>query len=169
MLNLDHGYVGTVARWEWVPGALAAVRLATERGWLVFVVTNQSGVARGFYDEAAVQALHGWMAEQVRHAGGLVHDVRYCPHHPQAPLPRYRQDCRCRKPKPGMILDLLDARGLDAGRCLMVGDQPTDMVAAAAAGVAGCLFPGGNLLDFLAPLLDANIQNAPCGDGDGGT
>lgn len=153
VLNVDHGYVGAPARWEWVPGAQEAVRLATERGWHVFVVTNQSGVARGFHTEDDVRALHAWMRSELLQAGGMVDDVRYCPHHPQAPLPRYRRDCPWRKPGPGMILDLLRAWAPDTRRSVMVGDQPTDMAAAAAAGIAGRLFPGGNLLQFVTPLL----------------
>lgn len=155
VLNVDHGWVGSRDRFEWVPGAKEAIRLATRRGWHVFVVTNQSGVARGFYDEAAVEALHDWMLDEVLHSGGTIDDLRHCPYHPDAAVPEYRRQSDWRKPAPGMILDLLRAWEADPTRSLLVGDQPTDMAAAAAAGVAGHLFPGGNLLRFLQPLLDA--------------
>lgn len=153
--NLDHSWVGTRDRFEWMPGALDAIALAHRRGWHVFIVTNQSGVARGHYTEADVHALHGTMQQEALAAGGTIDDVRYCPYHPDAPLPEYRRASECRKPAPGMILDLLAAWRLDPRRCAMVGDQPTDMAAAAAAGVAGHLFPGGNLLAFIRPILDA--------------
>ena len=152
--NIDHGWVGTRDRFEWMPGAKAAIRLAHARGWHVFVVTNQSGVARGLYDEAAVQGLHRWMLDEVLQSGGTIDDVRYCPFHPEAAVPAYRRSSSWRKPGPGMILDLLRAWELDAGRCVLVGDQATDMAAAAAAGVAGYLFPGGNLEEFVRPILD---------------
>ena len=84
VINIDHGYVGTRDRFEWMPGAREAIRAATDAGWHVFVVTNQSGVARGHYDEAAVTALHGWMIDEVRRAGGTIDDIRYCPFHPDA-------------------------------------------------------------------------------------
>ncbi len=155
VINVDHGYVGSRDRFEWMPGALAAIRAATEAGWHVFVVTNQSGVARGFYDEAAVVALHRWMADTVRAAGGTIDDIRYCPLHPEAPLPAYRRDSAWRKPGPGMILDLIRAWELEPARCLLVGDQESDLAAAAAAGIAGCRFPGGDLAIFLQPLLAA--------------
>lgn len=155
VLNVDHGWVGTRDRWDWMPGAKEAVHLAAAQGWHVFVVTNQSGVARGYYDEPAVHALHDWMLEELLHAGGTVDDVRYCPYHPDAALPKYRRHSAWRKPAPGMILDLLRAWGADPTRSVLVGDQPTDMKAAAAAGVAGHLFAGGNLLRFVAPLLNA--------------
>ena len=153
VLNVDHGWVGTRDRFEWMPGALDTIRLATHAGWHVFVVTNQSGVARGFYDEAAVCSLLRWMAEQAHAVGGTIDDSRYCPYHEAAAVERYRRAHHWRKPQPGMLLDLIRAWELDPARCLMVGDQQSDMQAAAAAGVAGHLFPGGNLLDFVRPLL----------------
>ena len=153
VLNVDHGYVGTRAQFEWMPGALDAIRHATQAGWHVFVVTNQSGVARGFYDEPAVRALLAWTADEARRAGGTIDDARYCPFHEAATVPAYRQASDWRKPAPGMLLDLIRAWELDPARCVMIGDQPTDMAAAEAAGVAGHLFSGGNLLEFVRPIL----------------
>ncbi len=153
VLNIDHGYVGTRDRFAWVPGAREAVRLATEAGWHVFVVTNQSGVARGLYDEHAVQSLLAWIAEEIRLAGGTIDDARYCPYHPEAPLAAYRRASAWRKPEPGMVRDLMRAWELDAAHCVLVGDQPSDLAAAAAAGVKGHLFPGGDLRRFVAPLV----------------
>ncbi len=101
VVNVDHGWVGTRDRFEWSPGAREAIRAATEAGWHVFVVTNQSGVARGHYDEAAVAALHGWMTDEVRRAGGTIDDIRYCPFHEDAVVPAYRRTSDWRKPAPG--------------------------------------------------------------------
>jgi len=153
VLNVDHGHVGTRDRWQWMPGALDAVRLATAHGWHVFVVTNQSGVARGLYDEAAVQELLAWVADEARGAGGTVDDARYCPYHPDGVIPAYRRVSDWRKPAPGMLLDLIRAWELNPKRCVMVGDTRTDLEAAAAAGMCGHLFPGGNLAEFVAPIL----------------
>jgi D,D-heptose 1,7-bisphosphate phosphatase len=154
VLNVDHGYVGSRERFEWMDGALDAIRYATQAGWHVFMVTNQSGVARGHYDEAAVHALLDWMADQVRAVGGTIDDARYCPYHPDATVETYRQVHPWRKPLPGMLLDLIEMWQIDPARAVMVGDQDTDMGAAAAAGVAGYLFRGGNLLSFVRPILD---------------
>jgi D,D-heptose 1,7-bisphosphate phosphatase len=153
VINRDHGWVGTRERFDWIPGAIEAIRFATDSGRHVFVVTNQSGVARGHYDEAAVALLHDWMAGAVRAGGGTIDDLRYCPYHPEAPLPAYRRVSDWRKPAPGMILDLIRAWEPDPARCLLIGDQPTDLAAARAAGIAGHGFAGGNLLDTVAPLL----------------
>jgi D-glycero-D-manno-heptose 1,7-bisphosphate phosphatase len=154
VLNVDHGYVGSRDRFTWTDGALDALRLATEAGWHVFIVTNQSGVARGFYTEADVHALLDWMADQARAAGGTIDDVRFCPHHPEAKIAAYRQPHPWRKPEPGMLLDLMQAWEIDPTRAIMIGDQQTDMAAAQAAGIAGYLFPGGNLTEYLQPLLN---------------
>ena len=154
VLNVDHGYVGSRDRFTWVEGALEAIRYATQSGWHVFIVTNQSGVARGAYDETAVQDLLAWIGDEARRAGGTIDDVRYCPYHPDATVEAYRQAHPWRKPLPGMLLDLIEKWALDPARAVMVGDQDTDMQAADAAGVAGHLFRGGNLLHFLKPILD---------------
>jgi D-glycero-D-manno-heptose 1,7-bisphosphate phosphatase len=153
VLNIDHGYVGARDRFAWTDGARDAVRLATEAGWHVFIVTNQSGVARGFYTETDVQTLLDWIADEVRMAGGTIDDARFCPFHPEAAVAAYRQAHAWRKPEPGMLVDLMQAWEVDPARAIMIGDQPTDMAAAAAAGIAGYLFPGGNLTEFLRPLL----------------
>ena len=153
VLNIDHGHVGTRDRFEWMPGALDTIRFATDAGWHVFVVTNQSGVARGYYDEPAVRDLLDWMADEARRAGGTIDDARYCPYHEDATVDAYRQAHPWRKPEPGMLLDLIAKWELDPARCVMVGDQPTDMAAADAAGVRGHLFTGGNLLEFVRPIL----------------
>jgi D-glycero-D-manno-heptose 1,7-bisphosphate phosphatase len=153
VINLDHGYIGSRDRFEWMPGAREAIRAATNAGWHVFVVTNQSGVARGLYGEAAVSALHEWMIDEVRRAGGTIDDLRYCPFHPDAVVAAYRRASDWRKPAPGMLLDLIRAWELDRERCLMIGDQETDMAVAAAAGIAGMRFAGGNLFDFIEPIL----------------
>jgi D-glycero-D-manno-heptose 1,7-bisphosphate phosphatase len=154
VINIDHGYVGSRDRFEWMPGAREAIRAATDAGWHVFVVTNQAGVARGHYDEAAVTRLHAWMTDEVRRAGGTIDDIRYCPFHPDADVPAYRRVSDWRKPAPGMLLDLMRAWELDPARCVLVGDRPTDMTAAEAAGIRGIRFPGGNLADFVGPILN---------------
>ncbi len=161
VINIDHGYVGSRERFEWMAGAREAVRYATEAGWLVFIVTNQSGVARGFYTENAVRDLLGWIAEECRAAGGKIDDYRYCPFHPEATVEAYRRDSDWRKPAPGMLLDLMREWDVRPEHCAMIGDQPSDMAAAEQAGVRGHLFPGGDLLAFVRTVLDEPSDAAP--------
>lgn len=155
VINIDHGYVGCRDRFDWVEGARQTIVRASNAGWHVFIVTNQSGVARGRYDEAAVWDLHAWIGDEVRAAGGTIDGVRYCPFHPQGDLIRYRAHSDWRKPAPGMLLDLIREWELDPARCVMIGDQETDLAAARAAGVVAHRFPGGNLAVFADPLIEA--------------
>ncbi len=163
VINIDHGYVGSVDRFEFVPGALDTIRAATDAGFHVFVVTNQSGVARGYYTEADLAQLHGWVSDQVRAAGGTIDDIRHCPFHPDGSVAAYARASDWRKPAPGMILDLVRAWEVDRPDSLMIGDQPSDLQAASASGIAGHLFAGGDLAAFALPLLAAarSPQNAP--------
>jgi D-glycero-D-manno-heptose 1,7-bisphosphate phosphatase len=161
-LNEDLGYVHRFEDFRWLPGAKDAIRRLNAAGIYVFVVTNQSGVARGLFSEDAVRDLLDWMVDQARSAGGTIDDVRYCPFHPEAPVAAYRQAHPWRKPAPGMLLDLMHVWELDPKRAVMVGDQATDMAAAAAAGVGFHLFRGGNLLDFLRPIIDRDGGLTAC-------
>lgn len=156
VLNRDSGYPHRPDQIEWIEGALAALALVRAKGYRTVVVTNQSGVARGFFDEADVEALHAWMAEEILRAGGQVDAFYYCPFHPDAPLERYRVDHEDRKPRPGMLIKALARFPTDREASFMVGDRQSDLDAAAAAGVAGHLFTGGALDRFVDEIL-ANI------------
>ncbi|HET9019655.1 MAG TPA: HAD-IIIA family hydrolase, partial [Acetobacteraceae bacterium] len=162
VVNRDLGYVGSRDRFEWTADSRAAIRAASGAGWHVFIVTNQSGIAREYYREVDLVALHDWMVDEVRHAGGTIDDLRYCPHHPEATHAAYRRRCDCRKPAPGMLRDLLHRWQVEPESCVLVGDQPTDLAAAAAAGVRGIGFTGGSLLDAVVPLLDRAMHNVNC-------
>jgi D-glycero-D-manno-heptose 1,7-bisphosphate phosphatase len=153
VLNKDVGYLFEKDRLVWVDGAREAVKAVNDLGYYAFVVTNQSGVARGLYDEAQVHELHGWMAEELARIGARIDAFEYCPYHPDGTVERYRRVSRRRKPSPGMINDLMGRFPVDVERSFLIGDQPTDLEAARGAGLKGYLFSGSNLELFLRPLL----------------
>lgn len=159
VLNHDDNYVGSADKLRWIDGAADAVRLANDLGYYVFVVTNQAGVARGFYDEAAVRELHDWMQGELRERGAWIDDWRYCPYHPDGSVERYVSHHPWRKPEPGMILDLLESWPVDASRSILIGDKDSDCAAARAAGIQSFLFRGGNLYDFLMPLVVSAVED----------
>ncbi|MBL8863348.1 MAG: HAD family hydrolase [Planctomycetes bacterium] len=115
-------------------GAARGVRLLNEAGVPVLVVTNQSALARGWLDEAGLAAIHARMAELLAQEGARVDAIRHCPHHPEEGRGELRRVCRCRKPAPGMLLDLARERGLDLAASWTIGDAERDVAAARAAG-----------------------------------
>ncbi|WP_411288535.1 D-glycero-alpha-D-manno-heptose-1,7-bisphosphate 7-phosphatase [Phenylobacterium sp.] len=150
VLNEDRGYVHRWEDFRWIAGAREAVVAFNRAGWLVVVVTNQSGVGRGFYSEPEMHALHARMVEDLARAGGRIDALYHAPQHPQAAVEAYRHpDPPDRKPNPGMIVRAMADLPIDRARSVLVGDKPSDLEAAARAGVRGLLFPGGNLMNFL--------------------
>lgn len=153
VLNVDHGHVGEIERFEWIEGAMEAVRLVNDAGLYAFVVTNQAGVAKGFYGEDAIVRLNRHMSGGLARAGAHIDAFSWCPCHPDGVVPAFTRASPRRKPAPGMILDLLAEWPVDPASSFLVGDKETDLAAARGAGIAGHLFRGGRLDDFVRRLL----------------
>ena len=154
VLNRDYGFVFQVEDLTWCDGAETAVRRLNDLNYLVFVITNQSGVARGYYDEAAVVTFHQEMQRHLATCDAHIDEYVYCPHHPEGREPRYAIECHCRKPAPGMIEGLIQRWPIDRSQSFLIGDRETDMQAAAAANIPGHLFDGGDLNEFLNSRLN---------------
>lgn len=162
VINIDHGYV---YRWEdfaFVPGAVDAMRRLQAAGYALVIVTNQSGIARGYYTEADFLALSARLAQHLAGEGVVLDAIEYCPHLPDGSVPGYARDCDCRKPAPGMIQRSASALGIDLAASLLFGDKPSDIEAGRAAGVGRCVrlatngMPGAPAAEFLdlAQALD---------------
>lgn len=133
VINVDHGYVHSPERTQWMPGIFELAGLAASAGLVCVVVTNQAGIARGFYDAAAFHRYTGWMHAQFRARGVPLLATYHCPHHPDAGA--HPVICDCRKPAPGMLLAAIADFDLDPAGSLLVGDKPGDVRAALAAGI----------------------------------
>ncbi|HEV8014393.1 MAG TPA: D-glycero-beta-D-manno-heptose 1,7-bisphosphate 7-phosphatase [Stellaceae bacterium] len=147
VLNRDSGYVHRAADFVWIDGAQQAVKRLNDAGWLVFVVTNQAGIARGLYQPADVETLHRWINEELARTGAHIDAFYFCPHHPEGTAPGYGVVCDCRKPAPGMLLQAMRAWPVRRETSFMIGDKDIDLAAATAAGVRGMLFDAGQNLD----------------------
>ena len=136
VINRDDGYV---SRWEdfvLLPGVVDALRLLQSLSFELVIVTNQSGIGRGYFNEAQYQHLTQSLKQALLDEGVTLAGVYHCPHHPQAAIAQYRKRCDCRKPAPGLLLAAASELDLDLGKSIMVGDKVSDMEAGEAAGVA---------------------------------
>ena len=148
VINVDHGYVHRSEQFEFLPGIFELCRRARARGHRVVVVTNQAGIARGYYSEAEFHALTVWMKDLFADEGAPLDAVYFCPTHPTEGLGAYRTESVFRKPGPGMILQARDELGLDLAASTLLGDKLSDIQAGQAAGVGRLLLlqhPGNSV------------------------
>ena len=153
VLNVDRGYTHKVQDLLWTPGAREAIRLLNDRGYLVFVATNQAGVARGLYDEEAVRRFHDRMQLELRAVGAHVDEFVYCPHLPEGTVLAYAQACSCRKPATGMLQLLANKWSIRCEASFLIGNKETDNECARRFGIRGHTYSGGSLMEFLEDIL----------------
>jgi len=144
IINVDQGYVHQRENFVWSDGIFELGRAAHARDYSLVVVTNQSGIGRGLYTEAAFAELTQWMCSEMERRGAPVARVYHCPYHPEAQLREFRSDHPWRKPSPGMILQARDDLGLDLSQSILLGDHARDILAAARAGVGTSVLVGSS-------------------------
>ena len=147
-------YIKHPDEWQPIPGSLEAIALLHQNGYRIYIATNQAGIARGQLTESSLNAIHEKMLAQVTEAGGKLSGIHYCPHHPN-------DNCKCRKPAPGMLLEIADAAGIDITGMPYVGDSLKDIRAAEAAGCKPVLVLTGNGAETskLRPNLEHIFEN----------
>jgi D-glycero-D-manno-heptose 1,7-bisphosphate phosphatase len=155
VLNKDKDYLYRIEELEWIEGAREAVAYLTHLGYCIFVVTNQSGIARGYYKEEDMQRLHEHMAREIAAAGGKITKFYYCPHLPNGKVAKYAIECDCRKPKPGLLMQAMSEYNICKESSFLIGDKKRDIESAEAAGIRGYLYENGNLLEFVKKILTA--------------
>jgi D-glycero-D-manno-heptose 1,7-bisphosphate phosphatase len=160
----DHGFVYRIEDVIFQKGMLELGRFFTAQGWKIIVVSNQSGIARGYFTAEEAEAVHRFISEKFTFHRVYVTDFFYCPHYP--PI---TGSCRCRKPEPGMFLEAAAKHSIDLSNSIMVGDKGSDMQAAAAAGISNRFFlqgqyeyspePGVRVIRDLREILDMDLKS----------
>lgn len=153
-LLIDTGYMHKLDDFAWREGAVDSLRLFYQIGLPIFVITNQGGIGRGLFSEAHMHAFHNKLLTEAHFIGAEIKDIAFCPHHPLAVSEELRTPCRCRKPKPGMILALAEKWKINLNQSIVIGDKPSDIEAGQAAGCASFLVsPDQSLLDVTRTAL----------------
>ena len=155
VINVDHGYVSRIEEFEIFPSVCSACEKILQHDYKIIIVTNQAGIARGYYTEKQFLDLNRHMLACFSAAGIEICDVFYCPHHPKKGIGDYLQDCDCRKPKPGMIIEAARKHKIDLKRSVMVGDKPSDINAGLAAGIPALY---GVLGNYAWPKDDSSFK-----------
>lgn len=135
VLNVDSGYVSNSDDFHFIDGVIDACRAIKEKGYLLVIITNQSGIARGYFSEEQFHNLTEWMDWSLADRGVDLDGIYYCPHHAEKGIGEYKIDCDCRKPKPGMLLNAIEDLGIDPSQSILVGDKVSDLQAGLAAGI----------------------------------
>lgn len=135
VINVEKDYVCTIDEFEFIEDSIEALKIIQDKGYALVVVTNQSGIARGYYTEEDFLKLTEWMDWCLIDRGVTLDGIYYCPHHPEKGIGKYKVDCNCRKPKAGLIFDAVKQLDIDLGRSVMVGDKVSDIECGKNAGI----------------------------------
>ena len=152
VINADHGYVYQWSDFEILPGVEQALAALQAMGYALVIVTNQSGIGRGLYNESDVESLHNALREHLTKHNIELSGIYFCPHHPSAAKGAYLQDCTCRKPAPGLLLAAGEELNIDFSRSVMVGDKSSDMEAGRRAGLSRLFWVNNQASDTIADV-----------------
>ncbi|MCU7837286.1 MAG: D-glycero-beta-D-manno-heptose 1,7-bisphosphate 7-phosphatase [gamma proteobacterium symbiont of Taylorina sp.] len=161
VINEDHAYVYKIQKFQFIPGVFEACRQFIRSGYQIIIITNQSGIARGFYSEDDFKRLTDWMCNQFKEQGVIITDVYYCPHHSSQGQDQYKVDCDCRKPKPGMIKQAETEHHINLKKSILIGDKLGDIKAGIAAGVGHnyLVKSGKPVINEISELADGIYDN----------
>lgn len=153
-INVDTAYLYKPEDFVWIDGAKEAVKYARDMGYLAIIITNQSGVARGYFTEDDIKALHNFINDELQKINTKIDAFYYCPHHPEAIIEKYKLECNCRKPKSGMLLQAAKDYNIDLSSSFVFGDKERDILAGKNIGVKGAVFnPNDNLCEFIKKYI----------------
>ena len=158
-INVDKGYLYRIEDFEYLDGALQGLELFQKKGYLLVIITNQSGIARGLYSEADFVNLNEWMLKDLNRKRIYISGVYYCPHHPLARVEKYRLQCNCRKPHTSLFWRAQKELGIDMKRSIAIGDKERDLCICTETMVRGYLLTERSLLDIAKDVSDYSDVN----------
>ena len=153
VINVDYGYVSQIGKVVFTSGIFEGLIRLSDLGFKLIVVTNQSGVARGYHTEEDVLNLHKFITKIMKKNGVVLDTFFYCPHHPNATIKQYKLECKCRKPQNGMIETAVAQYGIEKEKSILIGDKISDMQAAKKSNIKGFLFEGGDFNQFVEDYI----------------
>ena len=161
VINVDYGHVFEIEKFHFIDGIFELCKKAQELGYLLIVVTNQAGIAKGFYKEEQFLELTKWMDGEFKKRGIEILKVFYCPYHKDAKIEKYRQDSYDRKPNPGMLLKAIEEFKINPQKSIMIGDKESDMIAAKESKIGLKFFFGkdGDIEDGLSDVISNDLSN----------
>ena len=157
-INVEKDYLYKIEDFEFLPGVIDALRSAQEAGYKLIIITNQSGIARGYYTVDDFNTVNGWMLKTLQAEGVRIDKVYYCPHHPDALVPEFRVDCDCRKPKLGLYMQAVEEYDLDLDQCYAIGDKIRDCSICETTGCHGFLIAENEKRDVIQNVKDGKFE-----------
>lgn len=157
-INVEKHYLYRIQDFEFLPGVVDAMRQLQRAGYLLIVVTNQSGIGRGYYTEEDFRKLNKWMVEYLNKQEVCISDVYYCPHLPDAAIQKYRMDCECRKPKLGMYYKAVKDHNIDLSKSYAIGDKIRDCAICKTTECKGYLIGNNEKPEIIAEVIQGNYE-----------
>ncbi|MEO0106510.1 MAG: D-glycero-beta-D-manno-heptose 1,7-bisphosphate 7-phosphatase [candidate division WOR-3 bacterium] len=159
-INIDKGYVHRIEDFEFIEGAVEAIGILNENGFKVIVITNQSGIGRGYYTEKDVEKLHQYINSELAKHNARIDAFYFCPHHPTEALGKYRMECNCRKPKTGLFEKALRDFDIDAQKSYVIGNSITDIESGRKIGARTILLTDQPIPDNISDFTAKNLLSA---------
>lgn len=156
-INVEKNYLYRISDFEFLPGVLEGLKLLQDAGYILVIITNQSGIGRGFYTEQDFHILNKWMLQTLKAQGINIAKVYFCPHLPDAPIANYRKDCECRKPKLGMYLKAIQEFDIDIQHSYAIGDKIRDCAICEKTECRGFLIGNNEKETTIATVKEGNI------------
>lgn len=157
-INIEKNYLYKIEDFEFIPGVFEALRMLQGAGFKLIIITNQSGIGRGYYTEKDFEVLNTWMIKELSKHDIIIDAVYYCPHHPNAIVDKFRLDCDCRKPKVGMFYRAIEEYNLDISECYAIGDRIRDCMICSTTKCKGILVNNFNEQERGIQYSDTNMK-----------